>query len=705
MDGQKKMLVVDDLHVNRAILNDIFKSEFDILQAKDGIEAMDIIHKFKNEIVVILLDLHMPLKNGYEVLSEIKNNEQLKDIPVIVTTANHDVKNEVKVLQIGADDFVIQPIEPEIIKCRVHNVVSKKEMDLIKEQNRILEITQKNEEIYKIIVKQVELLIFEWNPEHGVEYKMEGVSQFIFVMRAFVLGEKTRVLKVIEAYGEDESKFIEVIKAAREGISTKEMLIRLKKITGEFVWCKLNINCFYNDKNELIRVIGTINNVDENVKAQNELVYRAEYDEIAGCYNRRTYHSKIEQMFRDYPSEKFVILRMNIKRFKVINEVYGTKVGNFILKEVAKVINNCIGEDSVCGRNHSDIFGICITYNDVNDILTLIHKIEEGAQKVLPKFKLEFSFGICQVDDIGLPVNQLCDFATLALSTIKDSVLINYAFYDDDIKKRAKEEREMEEEMKSALANGEFVVYLQPKHNISTGEIVGAEALVRWNHPQKGLILPNKFIPLFEKNGFIILLDEYIWEETCKLMKKWLDQGEMEVPISVNVSRMHVYDNDFCDKLVSITKRYQLPNELLELELTESTFIENAAALLEIMERVRELGFRFSLDDFGTGYSSLSILKDAPISVIKLDREFFNETNNKTESRTIVKYIIEMTNSLGISVVAEGVETKKISDDLLEMGCLIAQGYYFSKPMPHKEFEKILFDNNYNIVNDSLRMN
>ncbi len=325
VDGQKKMLIVDDLHVNRAILKAIFKKEFDILQARDGMEAMEIIHQFKDEIVIVLLDLQMPFKTGYEVLGEIRNNEQLKDISVIVTTANHDIKNEVKVLQMGADDFVNQPIEPDIIKCRVHNVVSKKEMERMKEQNRILEITQKNEEIYKIIVKQVELLIFEWNTGKGIDYMMEGVSQFIFVKRKFIFDEKTSILKIIETYEEDEAKFIEIIKAAHQGISTNETLIRLKKVTGEFVWCKLNFNCFYNDKNKLVRIIGTVNNVDENVKVQNELLYRAEYDEVSGCYNRRTYHSKIEKMFLDHPDKKFAILRMNIRKFKVINEVYGTK--------------------------------------------------------------------------------------------------------------------------------------------------------------------------------------------------------------------------------------------------------------------------------------------------------------------------------------------------------------------------------------------
>jgi putative two-component system response regulator len=190
MDGLRKMLIVDDLHLNRAILSNIFKDEFEILHAENGVEAMKIINIYKDEIVIVLLDLQMPLKSGYEVLSEIKCNDNLKNISVIVTTAYHDVKNEVKVLKLGADDFVNQPVEPEIIKCRVHNMVSKKEMDSIKEQNRILEITRKNEEIYKIIVEQVELIVFEWNLDIGIKYTMEGNSQFAFVSREFLIGGK-----------------------------------------------------------------------------------------------------------------------------------------------------------------------------------------------------------------------------------------------------------------------------------------------------------------------------------------------------------------------------------------------------------------------------------------------------------------------------------------------------------------------------------
>ncbi|PXV96141.1 diguanylate cyclase (GGDEF)-like protein [Lachnotalea glycerini] len=691
LERLKKMLIVDDVSLNRAILSDTFMNEYDVLQAKNGIEAMDIIKRYKDEIIIVLLDLLMPLKSGYEVLKEIKRDHDLNHISVIVSTAHNDVESELNALQLGADDFVNQPIVPEVIKFRVNNIVSKKELELLREKNRILEINRRNEEIYRSIVEQVEIIVFEWTPENGIEYMIEGNMQFVFTDRVFLISNKQMTYNVLEIYKEDELKLVDFINKLKTGNKVNEVIIRLKKESGTFVWCRILTNSFYDDQNQLIRVIGTINNIDEQVKAQNELVYRAEHDDIVDCYNRRTFHTKVEELFLNYPNNKFAIITMNVKKFKVINDVYGTQTGNQVLKKIADIIKQSMGLYDLCSRNHSDIFSICMMYHNDDQILDMIHNIEMQAKRKLFKYKIEFSFGICPVEHLETPINKLSDMATFALFTIKDSILTNVAFYDSKIRKQENEVREMEDEMEDALLNGEFVVYLQPKHNISTGAIIGAESLVRWNHPQKGLILPNKFIPLFENNGFIVKLDEYVWDETCKLMRKWMDKGGREIPVSVNVSRMHIYDSELCSKLLNITKKYNVRNELLELELTESIFIENTSVLFEIMNQIMNQGFRFSLDDFGTGYSSLSILKDVPISEIKLDREFFNEPGSRTDSKIIIKHIIEMSNALGITVVAEGVETKKISEELLEMGCSIAQGFYFSKPMPAKEFEKLLF--------------
>ena len=215
--------------------------------------------------------------------------------------------------------------------------------------------------------------------------------------------------------------------------------------------------------------------------------------------------------------------------------------------------------------------------------------------------------------------------------------------------------------------------------------------MVRWNHPEKGIIPPNSFIPVFEKNGFIVKLDAFVWEETCKIIKKWQDAGVECVPISVNVSRMHIFDVGFDKKLKGLVEKYQIPTSLLELELTESAFLENVSRLYDVMNSLREDGFVLSMDDFGSGYSSLNMLKNVPLDVVKLDREFLNETTTTEKGKTIVESTISMVQRLKMKVVAEGVETKEHANFLLEAGCHIAQGYYYSKPISVDAFEEFAF--------------
>ena len=298
------------------------------------------------------------------------------------------------------------------------------------------------------------------------------------------------------------------------------------------------------------------------------------------------------------------------------------------------------------------------------------------------------SCGICIVKDRDIQMSILCDWANLAQKTIKGSLIKQWAFYDKKLRAKQLDERRIENEMDEALNKRQFKVYLQPKHNVQNGSVIGAEALVRWDHPERGFLTPDRFIPLFERNGFIIKLDEYVWEETCRIIKSWLDRGMVAVPVSVNVSRVQVYNPNFYKKLLNIIRRYDIPKKFLEVELTESSFVENTVDLYRGMERLREEGISFSMDDFGSGYSSLNMLKNVPVNTIKLDREFFNESVATQKGKTIIEHTIGMINDLKLQVIAEGVETNEQAAFLNDCGCLAAQGYYYSRPMPVDEFEK-----------------
>ena len=245
--------------------------------------------------------------------------------------------------------------------------------------------------------------------------------------------------------------------------------------------------------------------------------------------------------------------------------------------------------------------------------------------------------------------------------------------------------------MYEALEKNQFKLFLQPKVQISSGRIVGAEALVRWQHPTDGLILPGRFVPLFERNGFIVRLDSYIWDQTCQILRTWLDKQYEPMPISVNMSRLHFNDGGLTKKLVQLTDKYHLPHHLLELELTESAFLKNEKALISIMGELQAEGFIFSMDDFGTGYSSLSTLRTLPFDIVKLDRAFISDVTNNGRGPIVARNTIALAKDLHMQIVAEGVETLEQARFLLGCGCNCAQGFYYSRPLDEATFEVLSF--------------
>ena len=408
----------------------------------------------------------------------------------------------------------------------------------------------------------------------------------------------------------------------------------------------------------------------------------------------QTFYDRASQMMESAPGQQFYIVRLDIDRFKVINDLYGLEEGDCLLKTIAAMLSEKLKERAVYGRISGDIFCACVDCSR-EQVIEFVQEIAAAlaeyplASKVIP------SFGICRVDNVRTPINVLCDWANLALKTVKGSFYPFYAFYDETLRDQILSEKKIENEMDAALENREFVLYFQPKVDIATSRIVGAEGLVRWQHPSEGTIPPDQFIPLFERNGFIIQLDEFVWEQACVCLRKWIDQGREPVPISVNVSRMHIHDEGLSAKLASLIGKYNLSPKWLELELTESIFFENADLLVRTVQNLQKEGFRFSLDDFGAGYSSLNMLKSLPVETIKLDRGFFNEVIVTSRGKTVVAHTISLAKALNIDVIAEGVENREQTEFLLGAGCSLAQGYYYSPPVSATEFEIMAFEKKY----------
>ncbi len=418
----------------------------------------------------------------------------------------------------------------------------------------------------------------------------------------------------------------------------------------------------------------------------------AERDPLTGLYNKMTFYTKVSELLDSNPTTEFAILYMDIERFKIINDFFGEKEGDNVLIYIGKLLSEYSDfKETICCRFSADIFVICMPHNKVR-IHEYVHTLIPFINKYPLNFRISVNFGIYVIEDREVPVNVMCDRASLALENVIGKYDTYFAYYDDNHLAKLKEEQAIANDMTQALAEKQFHVYLQPKFDMADFSIVGAEALVRWIHPEKGFIGPDKFIPIFERNGFITELDIYIWETTCKFLRKWSDLNWPIVPVSVNVSRVDIYRPDICDILTNMMEKYKLSTNLLELEITETAYTQNADQLISTVENLKKRGFSLSMDDFGSGYSSLNMLNEVPVDVLKIDMKLLRNLDLMNKSNNIINFVVSMAKWLNLPVISEGVETIEQVNFLRSIGCHTGQGYFFSKPLPIEQFEDLLLN-------------
>lgn len=394
------------------------------------------------------------------------------------------------------------------------------------------------------------------------------------------------------------------------------------------------------------------------------------------------------ELIKSNPDKKYAIVQFDVAKFKMIIADYGEKKADELLNFFVSTLKVICNKYQIYSRLSADVFMVITPYEDEKSLYDLVELLDSHLRG-FDGMQYRLVYGICYVGDLTGGLRQYGDAAAMARQSIKNNVMQKVAFYQADLKRSISANKFIEDNMNQALANGEFVMYLQPKYNITDGKATGAEALVRWIIPGHGVVPPNDFVPVFEKNGFVIKMDQYIWEEACKLIRKWMDAGIKPFPISVNVSRRHLRDMKFIEVLDGLVEKYKIPKNLLEIEITETV---NEAGIVESMQTLKEHGFTLLMDDFGSGYSSLNTLKNTKFDVIKFDRMFLNNFIGSDRGQKIVEYTIKMTTAIGLDMVAEGVETKEQADFLKVCGCNTAQGFYYAKPMPVEEFEKKYID-------------
>ena len=431
------------------------------------------------------------------------------------------------------------------------------------------------------------------------------------------------------------------------------------------------------------------------VRNRRAVYYAAYIDQLTGLPSKAR-HKMDAQEFINKKEKKYAYVTFDVDNFKYINEMFGYEYGNKVLVHIAKTIKAFAKPDELYARISSDNFAMLLmdtgTQKELEErIGELFQKIIEPGEpgEVLNICSLSFSCGVYRIEG-KMDINVVRANANLARTENKKNVLNEIVFYDENLKARRVEEKELEYEAEEALVNGDFLVYFQPKYDTKTEKIIGAEALVRWNHPVRGMLSPALFVPLFESNGFITEIDLYVLNSVCELIESWVNADIPPICISVNLSRVHLYERNLVQRLTEVVERHHIPPEYIEFELTESAFYEETESLLRIMSEIKAAGFRLSMDDFGSGYSSLNLLRRLPVDVLKLDKVFLEdceEENDETRGKRIVMHVISMAKDLQMEVLAEGVETSGQKEFLQNAKCDMIQGYYYARPMPIREFE------------------
>ncbi len=556
------LLIVDDDTSSRTILKSIFSGRYNLIEAANGSQTLDYLHRGKLPDLVIL-DLNMPDVDGFDVLAEIQNDPAYHHIPFIVITADNASQTRNKALSLGAVEILTKPYHPDSILLRVNNILSS-------------------------------------------------------------------------------------IDAAK-------------------------------------------NKVAEQIK--NELS-APPVPSDGSAWGKAEFSDAVSRYLRLHPDENFILARWDIAHFKLFNETFGMEAGDTLLRSIDDRFAEAVNKSG----NHGPVFYVrweadhfVSLWNEEGFNPDKLYRFTlQQVESCFTGFDFSIKYGFYKITDPSLAVATMCDRANLALRAAKQKYDVHFIWYDDSMRSRIVEEQELASSMKHALRCGEFIAYYQPQYNYDSGELIGAEALVRWKSPEKGLISPGSFIPLFEKNGFITEVDLYIWEEVCKQIRQWIDAGLQPPPISVNMSRRDLYEPNLVAKIQNIIEKYNLTADRLHIEITESAYMDNPEQLLEVVEKLQSLGFHIEMDDFGSGYSSLNTLKDVAVDMLKLDMKFVAESANNSRGGSILSSVVHMAHAINLPVIAEGVETKQQADYLKTVNCLYMQGYYFSKPLPEADFTEIL---------------
>jgi diguanylate cyclase (GGDEF)-like protein len=410
-------------------------------------------------------------------------------------------------------------------------------------------------------------------------------------------------------------------------------------------------------------------------------------DKLTGLYNRKGFYAEVEKRLAENHTEQLIIY-FDIKNFKLVNTAFGMEEGDRLLRRIGHFLQENLPAEAICGRLECDRFCVQVSSENGQECIEeILNQTFHAGDLKTGTFQIHIDIGVYMITDFTMEVSAMCDRARMALETIKDNRMSRVALYNDGMFEQLRLEQELSADLPAALIEGQIRLYVQPQVD-GDGRMLGGEALMRWEHPTRGLLMPGDFLGIFEKNYMIVEIDKYMWEKSCRMLRQWMDQGIDDVYLSVNISPCDLECMDVCRVLSDLVEKYGVPHKKLRVEITETTIMQNPQRQIKLVGRLRAAGFYVDMDDFGSGYSSFSMLKDMYMDALKLDMKFLDNRRDRDRGDTILHAMVSLVKSLDMTVIAEGVETKEQVEFLKGIGCDVFQGFYFSRPMPIEQFEE-----------------
>jgi diguanylate cyclase (GGDEF)-like protein/PAS domain S-box-containing protein len=690
-------LVVDDELVVRILVREALEqSGNDVCEAENGAHALERFIEHRPDIV--LMDIMMPGMDGFTACSKLRGLVGGSRVPILIMTGLNDAESIAKAYVLGATDFITKPLNPMILSHRVRYMLR---------GSHTLDALIKSEARLGFAQRIAKIGNWEWRPDTNQFTASAEFCRLMGIRSQDFAGTFDAYIQLVHA--DDRDCVEQTLKSILARRVPCDIDHRLILPNGADFTVNLQAEAVFDDQMKALSIVGTAQDITDRKQSEREIHRLAYFDSLTGLPNRVLFKDRVEQALlhaRRYRTT-LAMLFLDLDRFKVINDTLGHNIGDLLLKSVADRLAESVRHSDSVSRpvdkeeNHSlarlggDEFTVLLTnLCDMQDAGRVARRIVEGMAKPFSiegrEIFITVSVGISIFPVDGDSVDVLLKDADIAMYHAKEEGRNNFQFYSSTLNAAASERLVLEGELRHAVEREEFVVYYQPKVDLRTGGIIGAEALVRWQHPRIGLMSPCEFLPAAVDTGLIRAIDEWVLRTACRHNQAWQQRGKMPVSISVNVSNSLFHGNTLLSVVEEALSQTGLTPACLDLELTESIAMRNVETSIIMLTALKAMGVELSIDDFGTGYSSLSYLQRLPINIVKIDQSFIQAILTEAQPAPIVRAIIAMAHSLNLLVLAEGVEQEAQRALLLEQGCDQAQGYLFGQPMPADAFARML---------------